>query len=162
MISSQFLRFDRPPMKWYNISPQPHAVAAPKLQDTFRNITSSQFQMPSSISTPWKQFTMWEAVNRENINVLNHIFWFNSANCKAREEMEKQFAIIKSAENETDFNIGLEYVQECLQLQSSVNQSLGKALDSLLESAMTMSENMLLRIISKIAQRVLLRMTSVS
>ena len=31
----QFLSFDRPPMRWYNISPQPHAVAAPKLQDAF-------------------------------------------------------------------------------------------------------------------------------
>ena len=70
----QFLSFDRPPMKWYNISPQPHAVGAPKLQDAFRNITSSQFQMPSAISTPWKEFTLWETVNRENINVLNHIF----------------------------------------------------------------------------------------
>ena len=50
----QFLGFDRPPMKWYNISPQPHAVAATKLQDAFGNITSSQFQMPSAISTPWK------------------------------------------------------------------------------------------------------------
>ena len=89
----QFLGFDRPPMKWYNISPQPHAVAAPKLQDAFRNITSSQFQMPSVISTPWKQFTLWETVNRENINVLNHIFLFKSANCKATKEMEKQFAI---------------------------------------------------------------------
>ena len=69
----QFWGFDRPPMKWYNISPQPHAVAAPKLQDAFRNITS-QFQMTSVISTPWKQFTLWETVNRENINVLNHIF----------------------------------------------------------------------------------------
>ena len=131
-------------MKWYNISPQPHAVVAPKLQDAFRNITSSQFQMPSAISTPWKQFTLWETVNRENINVLNHIFWFNSANCKATEEMEKQFAILKSAENETDFNNALEYVQECLQLQSSVNQSLGKSLDSLLGSSMTMASNMLL------------------
>ena len=78
----QFLNFDRSPMKWYNISPQLHAVAAPKLQDAFRNIKSSQFQMPSAISTPWKQFTIWETVNRENIIVLNHIFWFNSANCK--------------------------------------------------------------------------------
>ena len=84
----QFLSFDRPHMKWYNISPQPHAVVAPKLQDAFRNITSSQFQIPSAISTPWKQFTLWETVNRENINVLNHIFWFNSANYKATEERE--------------------------------------------------------------------------
>ena len=81
-------------------------------------------------------------LNRENINILNNIFWFNSANCKATE-MEKQFAIIKSAENETDFNNALDYVQVFLQLQSSVNQSLGKALDSLLGSAMTMSANML-------------------
>ena len=58
--------------------------------------------------------------------------------------MERQFAIIKSAENETDFNNALEYVQECLQLQSSVNQSLGKSLDSLLGSSMTMAANMLL------------------
>ena len=71
-------------------------------------------------------------------------FWFNSANCKATEEMERQFAIIKSAENETDFNNALEYVQECLQLQAAVNQSLGKALDSLLGSSMTMAANMLL------------------
>ena len=53
----------------------------------------------------------------------------------------EQFAIIMSAQNETDFNDALEYVQECLQLQSSVNQSLGKALDSFLGSAMTMSAN---------------------
>ena len=58
--------------------------------------------------------------------------------------MEKQFAIIKSAENEADFNNTLEYVQEFLQLQSSVNQSLGKPLDSLLGSSMTMAADMLL------------------
>ena len=140
----QFLSFHRPPMKWYNISPQPRAVAAPKLQDAFRNITSSQFQIPSSIVTSLKQFILWETVNRENINILNHSFWFNSANCKATEEMKEQFVIIKSTENEADFNNALEYVQECLQLQASVNQSLGKALDSVLGSAMTISANMLL------------------
>ena len=79
------------------------------------------------------------------INVLNHIFWWhNSANYKATEEMEKQFAIIKPAENESDFNNAIEFVLECLQLQASVNQSWGKALDSLLGSSMTMAANMLL------------------
>ena len=92
-------------------------MAAPKLQDAFRNIISCQFQMPSSIATPWKQFTLWETVKRENINVLNHIFWFNSANSKATEEMEKQFASIKSIESGADFNNTLEYAQECLQLR---------------------------------------------
>ena len=58
--------------------------------------------------------------------------------------MERQFSIIKSAENETDFNNALDYVQECLQLQASVNQSLGKSLDSLLGSSRTMAANMLL------------------
>ena len=81
--------FDRPNMKRYNMTPQPHALVAPKLQDAFRNITSEQFQTPSSISTPLKQYTFWESVNRENINVLNHIFLFNSVNIKATEEMEK-------------------------------------------------------------------------
>ena len=40
--------------------------------------------------------------------------------------MEKQFVTIKSAGNESDLNNALEYVQECLQLQASVNQSLEK------------------------------------
>ena len=57
-------------------------------------------------------------LHRENINVLNPVFWFSSVNCKATEEMEKQFAIIKSAENEADFNNALEYVQKCLQLHA--------------------------------------------
>ena len=39
--------------------------------------------------------------------MLNHIFWFNSANCKATEEMANKFVIIKSAENEADFNNAL-------------------------------------------------------
>ena len=59
-------------------------------------------------------------------------------------QISASIAIIQSAENETDFNNTLDYVQEFLPLQSSVNQSLGKALDSLLGSAMTMSANMLL------------------
>ena len=46
---------------------------------------------------------------RENINVLNHIFWFNAANIKATEEMKKQFNMIKSAESEVDFNNTLDY-----------------------------------------------------
>ena len=58
--------------------------------------------------------------------------------------MERQLAIIKSAENGTDFNNVLEYVQECLHLRALVNQSLEKALDSLLGSSMTMAANMLL------------------
>ena len=144
LARGHFLNFDRPNMKWYNMTPQPHALVAPKLQDAFRNITSPQFQTPSSISTPMKQYTLWESVNRENINVLNHIFWFNSANKKATEEMERQFNIIKSAESEVDFNNAMCYVQECLQLQSTINQSLGKSLESLLGSSMTMSSNLLL------------------
>ena len=138
LARGQFLNFDRPTLKWYNMTPQPHALGAPKLQDAFRNITSPQFQ------TPLKQYTLWESVNRENINVLNHIFWFNSANMKATEEMEKQFNIIKSAESEVDFNNAMDYVQECLQLQLTINQSLGKSLESLLGSSMTMSSNLLL------------------
>ena len=129
-------------MKWYNMTPQPHALVAPKLQDAFRNITSPQFQTPTSVCTHMKQYTLWESVNRENINVLNHIFWFNTANMKATEEMEKQFNIIKSAELEVDFNNAMDYVQECLQLQSTINQSLGKSLESLLGSSM--SSNLLL------------------
>ena len=39
--------------------------------------------------------------------MLNHNFWFNSANFKATEDIEKQFAI-RSAENETDFNNALD------------------------------------------------------
>ena len=38
----------------------------------------------------------------------------------------------------------MNYVQECLQLQSTINQSLGKSLESLLGSSMTMSSNLLL------------------
>ena len=60
------------------------------------------------------------------------------------EEMEKQFNIIKSAESEVDFNNAMDYVQECLQLQSTINQSLCKSLESLLGSSMTMSSNLLL------------------
>ena len=134
LARGQFLNFDRP---------KPHALVAPKLQDPFRNITSPQFQTPS-ISTPMKQYTLWESVNRENINGLNHIFWFNSANIKATEEMEKQFNIIKSAESEVDFNNAMDYIQECLQLQSTINQFMGKSLESLLGSSMTMSSNLLL------------------
>ena len=141
LARGHFLNFERPNMKWYNMTPQPHALA-PKLQDAFRNITSPQFQTPS-ISTPMK-YTVWESVNRENINVLNHIFWFNSANIKATEEMEKQFNVIKSAESEVDFNYAMDYVQGCLQLQSTINESLGKSLESLLGSSMTMSSNLLL------------------
>ena len=144
LARGHFLNFDRPNMKWYNMTPQPHALGAPKLQDAFRNITAPQFQTPTSVSTPMKQYTLWESVNRENINVLNHIFWFNSTNIKATEEMEKQFNIIKSAESEVDFNNAMDYVQECLQLQSTINQSLGKSLESLLGSSMTLSSNLLL------------------
>ena len=132
LARGQFLNFDRPNMKWYNMTPQPHALGAPKLQDAFRNITSPQFQTPTTVSTPLKQYTLWESVNRENINVLNHIFWFNCANMKSTEEMEKQFSIIKSAQSEGDFNNAMEYVQECLQLQATINQSLEKSLESLL------------------------------
>ena len=144
LARGQFFNFDRPNMKWYNMTPQPHALGAPKLQDAFRNIAAPQFQAPTTVATPLKQYTLWESVNRENINVLNHIFWFNSANMKATEEMEKQFSIIKSAESEGDFNNAMEYVQECLQLQATINQSLGKSLESLLGSSMTMSSNLLL------------------
>ena len=43
---------------------------------------------------------------------MNHIFWFNSVNHKATEKMEKQFASIKSAESESDFNNAPGFVQE--------------------------------------------------
>ena len=38
----------------------------------------------------------------------------------------------------------MDYVQECLQLQTTINQSLGKSLVSLLGSSMTMSSKLLL------------------
>ena len=117
----QFLNFDRPAMKWYNISPQPHSIVAPKVQDGFKNIVSGLFNTTMPISTPVRQFGQWETVNRENINVLNHIFWFNTASAKATEEMEKQLGIIKAAKDDTEFEDAMECVKQCVSLQSSVH-----------------------------------------
>ena len=142
LARGHFFNFDRPNMKWYNMTPQPYALVAPKLQDVFRNISTVSDSLINCYS--FETIYFWESVNRENINVLNHTFWFSSANIKATEEMEKQFNIIKSAESEVDFNSAMDYVQECLQLQSTINQSLGKSLESLLGSSMTMSSNLLL------------------
>ena len=62
----QFLQFDRPIMKWYNISSQPYSTEDPKVQDSFKNIASSQFLSSLSISTPVKQYAQWENTSSEH------------------------------------------------------------------------------------------------
>ena len=62
-------------------------MTAPRIQDTFKNIVSSPYQAPTSVSAPSKQYLAWETVSRENIHILNHVFWFKSAMEKATTEM---------------------------------------------------------------------------
>ena len=79
LCEGHFLSFPKPQMKFYQVSPQSFSLTAPRIQDALKNIATSPFQAPTSVSAPLKQDLAWETVSRENIQILNHVFWFKSA-----------------------------------------------------------------------------------
>ena len=51
----------------------------------------------TSVSTHMKQDLAWETVSRENIQILNHVFWFKSAIEKATNEMFSEVDKLKDS-----------------------------------------------------------------
>ena len=66
-------------MKFYQVSPQSFSLTAPRIQDAFKNIATAPYQAPTSVSAPLKQYLVWETVSKENIQILNNVFWLKSA-----------------------------------------------------------------------------------
>ena len=144
MSKGHFLNFPKPQMKFYQVSPQSFSLTAPRLQDAFKNIATPPYQAPTSVSTPIKQYLAWETVSRENIQILNHVFWFKSAIEKATNEMFSEADKLKESVVQEDIQQSMEFIQNCLHLQSSTMNSLGKALDDVLDTSMTLASNLLL------------------
>ena len=131
-------------MKYYQVSPQSFSLTAPRLQDAFENIATPPYQAPTSVSTPMKQYLAWETVSRENIQILNHVFQFKSAIEKATNEMFSEVDKLKESVVQEDIQQNMEFIQNCLHLQSSIMNSLGKALDDVLDTSTTLASNLLL------------------
>ena len=144
LSKGHFLSFPKPQMKFYQVSPQSFSLTAPRIQDTFKNIAASPFQAPTSVSTPLKQYLAWETVSRENIQILNHVFWFKSAMEKATIEMFAELDKMKESVDQEDIQQSMNFMQNCLHLQSTTMGCLGKALDDVLETSMTLASNLLL------------------
>ena len=139
-----FLNFPKPQMKFYQVSPQSFSLAAPRIQDAFKNIVTPPYQPPSSLSVPLKQYLTWETVSRENIQILNHVFWFKAAMEKATNEMFTELDKMKDSSDQEDIQQSMNFLQNCLQLQSTTMGCLGKALDDVLDTSMTFASNLLL------------------
>ena len=144
MSKGQFLSFPKPQMKYYQVSPQSFSLSAPRLQDAFKNIATPPYQQPSTISTPIKHYLAWETVTRETIQILNHVFWFKSAIEKATNEMFTEVDKMRESVVQEDIQQSMEFIQNCLRLQSTTMGCLGKALDDVLDTSMTLSLNLLL------------------
>ena len=129
LSKGQFLNFPKPQMKFYQVSPQSFSLTAPRIQDAFKNIAAPPYQPPSSVSAPLKQYLAWETVTRENIQILNHVFWFKSAMEKATNEMFTELDKMKESTDQEDIQQSMNFLQNCLHLQSTTMGCLGKALD---------------------------------
>ena len=116
LSKGQFLTFPKPQMKFYQVSPQSFSLTAPRIQDAFKNIATSPYQAPTSVSTPLKQYLAWETVSRENIQILNHVFWFKSAMEKATIEMTSEIDRMKDSVDQEDIQQSMNYLQNCLHL----------------------------------------------
>ena len=137
MSKGQFLSFPKPQMKFYQVSPQSFSLTAPRLQDAFKNIATPPHQAPTSVSAPMKHYLAWETVSRENIQILNHVFWFKSAIEKATNEMFTEVEKLKDSVVQEDIQQSMNFIQNCLHLQSTTMGCLGKALDDVLDTSMT-------------------------
>ena len=144
LSKGQFLNFPKPQMKFYQVSPQSFSLTAPRIQDAFKNIANPPYQAPTSISTPLKQYLAWETVSRETIQILNHVFWFKSAMEKATNEMFSEIDKMKDSVDHEDIHQNMNYIQNCLHLQTSTMGCLGKALDDVLDTSMSLASNLLL------------------
>ena len=144
MSKGQFLNFPKPHMKFYQVSPKSFSLTAPRLQDAFKNIVTPPYQAPTSVSAPMKQYLAWETVCRENIQILNHVFWFKSAIEKATNEMFTEVDKLKESVVQEDIQQSMNFIHNCLHLQSTTMGCLGKALDDVLDTSMTLASNLLL------------------
>ena len=155
LSKGHFLTFPKPQMKFYQleVSPRFFSLTAPRIQDPFKNIATSPYQAPTSMSAPLKQYLAWETVSRENIQILNHVFWFKSAMEKATNEMFAEIDKMKESvdqediqqrhvseeENQEDIQQShiqhMCFMQNCLHLQSTTMGCLGKALDDMLDTS---------------------------
>ena len=144
MSKGQFLNFPKPQMKFYQVSPQSFSLTAPRLQDAFKNIASPPYQTPTSVLTPMKHYLAWETVSRETIQILNHVFWFKSAIEKATNEMFTEVDKLKDSVVQEGILQSMNFIQNCLHLQSTTMGCLRKALDDVLDTTMTLASNLLL------------------
>ena len=144
LSKGQFLPFPKPQMRFYQVSPQSFSLAAPRIQDAFKNIASPPYQAPTSVVTPMKQYLAWESVSRETIQILNHVFWFKSVIEKSTNEMFSEVAKMKESVDQEDIQQSMNFLQNCLHLQSTTMGCLGKALDDVLDTSISVASNMLL------------------
>ena len=144
LSKGQFLSFPKPQMRFYQVSPQSFSLAAPRIQDAFKNIAASPYQAPTSVVTPMKQYLAWESVSRETIQILNHVFWFKSAIEKSTNEMFSEVSKMKESVDQEDIQQSMNFLQNCLHLQSTTMGCLGKALDDVLDTSLSLASNMLL------------------
>ena len=126
------------------MSPQSFSLAAPRIQEAFKNIATPPYQAPTSVVTSMKQYLAWESVSRETIQSLNHVFWFKSAIEKSTNEMFSEVAKMKESVDQEDIQQSMNFIQNCLHLQSTTMGCLGKALDDVLDTSMSLASNMLL------------------
>ena len=143
LAQSQFLQFERPDMIYYTTSPQEGTNRAPKVPDSFYNISKVK-TLSASIQTPVKQHLVQETVCRENIQILGHVVWFKLALEELSNRVQTLSEEIQESDDLAAIKDSASLISRFCQLQSSITSSMDIALDTVLKQNMTLACNLLL------------------
>ena len=128
-------------MIYYTTSPQETALKAPKLPDSYFNITRVKTLSPS-ISVPSKQHIIQETVCRENVQILGHVVWFKMGIEELNNRIQELASEIRSSGDLDTVRELADLIGKYSQVQASVTSSLQIALDTVLKQTMALACNM--------------------
>ena len=136
-----FLPYKRPNLKFYKTTSTEFAVTAPRVQDTFKSF-SKRSSYPSMVHIPMRQHLLMETVKREHVQVLSYVNYFVQGIEKAAMTLENALQVSQAVFKGSDFWQEYETMLNHLQIQFSCVQSLVMALETMVDSSITMACNL--------------------
>ena len=118
-------------MIYYTTSPQDTSLKAPKLPDSYFNISRVK-TLSAFTSVPLKQHIIQETVCRENVQILGHVVWFKMAIEELNNRIQELATEIRSSGDLDTVKESADLIVKYSQLQASVTSSLEIALDTVL------------------------------
>ena len=139
---NHFLPFDKVRLHDYLTIPQLAPLKAPRVPEAFANICKSK--TPSSVSIPMRQCMIHETVDRENVQILEHVVYFQKALEEINFRILDYAEEIKDKSGDPEISSAVDFIIKHCQLQQSITASIEKALDTVLNQTMTSACNLLL------------------